>query len=231
MDNLVYVTIISFAALSVFNSYVNAYAIELNLTDSIPSNFSYSLKSKIHNLISEALNGTSNIGSIINTTSLLPNGSSLASSKLVISKSNILSNTTSNTNGTKSLIKYQLTNPFKDSSSFSNSSIQGNGSNLTSSQIIISKNKIMSTMSSNGSSGDGSIIKDRVTTVNGVCNSIKIGGNSNDTLFSAGNCNDELTGGKGADKFTCGDGNDTIKDYNPKEGDIIVDRQNCEKIL
>jgi len=89
----------------------------------------------------------------------------------------------------------------------------------------------MSTMSSNGSTGDGSIIKDKVTTINGVCNSVKIGGNGNDTLFSAGNCNDELTGGKGADKFTCGEGNDTIKDYNPKEGDIILDRQNCEKIF
>jgi hypothetical protein len=31
--------------------------------------------------------------------------------------------------------------------------------------------------------------------------------------------------------LTCGEGNDTIKDYNPKEGDIILDRQNCEKIL
>jgi Ca2+-binding RTX toxin-like protein len=85
-------------------------------------------------------------------------------------------------------------------------------------------------MSSNGGAGDGSIIKDRVTTVNGVCNSVKIGGNGNDTIFSAGNCNDELTGGKGADKFTCGEGNDTILDYNPKEGDIILDRQYCEKI-
>jgi Ca2+-binding RTX toxin-like protein len=86
-------------------------------------------------------------------------------------------------------------------------------------------------MSSNGSSEGNSIIKDKVTTVNGICSSVKAGGNGNDTLSSAGNCNDELTGGKGADKFTCGEGNDTIKDYNSEEGDVMLDRQNCEKIL
>jgi Ca2+-binding RTX toxin-like protein len=75
------------------------------------------------------------------------------------------------------------------------------------------------------------MIKDKVTTINGVCNSVKVGSNGDDTLFSAGNCNDELTGGKGSDKFTCGEGNDTIKDYNSEEGDVILDRQNCEKIL
>lgn len=232
MDAIVYVTIITLSTLSVFNSTVNVYAIELNSTDSITSNFSNNLKSKIHNLISEALNGTSNTSNIINTSSILTNGSSLASSHLVISKSNVMSNTTSNANGSKSIIKNQVTNPLNDSSSISNSSIQGNGSNLTSSQVVVSKSKVMSTMSSsNGGTGDGSIIKDKVTTTNGVCNSIKIGGNGNDTLFSAGNCNDELTGGKGADRFTCGEGNDTIKDYNPREGDSILDRQNCEKIL
>jgi Ca2+-binding RTX toxin-like protein len=142
-----------------------------------------------------------------------------------------VSSVTSNTNGNKSIIKNQVINPFNDSSSFMNSSRQGNGSNLTSNQVIITKNKIMSTMSSNVGAGDGSNIKDKVTTVNGICSSVKIGGNGNDTLLSAGKCNDDLTGGKGADKFTCGEGNDTIRDYNPKEGDIILDRQNCEKIL
>jgi hypothetical protein len=33
----------------------------------------------------------------------------------------------------------------------------------------------------------------------------------------------------GADKFTCGEGNDSIRDYGSKEGDVILDRQNCEK--
>jgi Ca2+-binding RTX toxin-like protein len=95
----------------------------------------------------------------------------------------------------------------------------------------MSKNKVMSTMSSKGSTGRDSIIKDKVTTINGVCSSVKVGGDGNDTLTSSGNCNDELTGGKGADKFTCSEGNDTIRDYNSEEGDVILDQQNCEKIL
>ena len=85
-------------------------------------------------------------------------------------------------------------------------------------------------MNSNGS-GSNSLIKDKVTTINGVCNSEKVAGTGNDTLLSSGNCNDELTGGPGADKFQCGEGNDIIKDFNPKEGDVILDKQNCEKIL
>jgi hypothetical protein len=43
-----------------------------------------------------------------------------------------------------------------------------------------------------------------------------------------------LIGGLGADKFICGQGRygyDTVRDFNPEEGDIIVDPQNCEKIL
>ena len=174
MYSILYVTIFTFAILSAFNSYVNVYAIELNSTDSITSNFSNNLKSKIHNLISEALNGTSNT---TNSSLLLSNGSALTSNQVVISTSTVVSNTTSNTNDSKSIIKNQ------------------------------------------------------VRTINGVCSSEKVGGNGNDTLSSIGKCNDQLTGGLGADKFTCGEGNDTIKDYNPKEGDIILDRQNCEKIL
>jgi len=111
------------------------------------------------------------------------------------------------------------------------SSLLSNESNLTSSQVIISKNKVLSTTSSNSSGGDNSIIKNEVRTINGVCSSDKVGGNGNDTLASSGKCNDELTGGLGADKFTCGEGNDIIKDYDSEEGDVILDRQNCEKIL
>ena len=135
------------------------------------------------------------------------------------------------TKNLKSKINNLITSALNDTSSILNSSSLSNGSNLTSSQVVISKNKVMSTMSSNGSSDGNSIIKDKVTTVNGICSSVKVGGNGNDTLSSAGNCNDELTGGKGADKFTCGEGNDTIKDYDSEEGDVILDRQNCEKIL
>jgi Ca2+-binding RTX toxin-like protein len=86
----------------------------------------------------------------------------------------------------------------------------------------------MSSLISNASDGD-SMIKDKVTTINGICSSVKVGSNGNDTLSSSGNCNDEFTGGKGADKFTCGEGNDMVKDYNPEEGDIILDQENCER--
>ena len=135
------------------------------------------------------------------------------------------------TNNLKSKINNLISNALNNTSNIINSSSQNNESNLTSSQVLMSNNKVMSTMSSNGSSGRDSIIKDKVTTINGVCSSVKVGGDGNDTLTSSGNCNDELTGGKGADKFTCSEGNDTIRDYNSEEGDVILDQQNCEKIL
>ena len=111
------------------------------------------------------------------------------------------------------------------------STLLSNGSNLSSSNVIVSNNKVASVVSSNGSDSSSSLIKSQIKTINGVCTSTKVGGNGNDTLASSGNCNDELTGGAGADKFTCGEGNDIIRDYNSKEGDVILDRQNCEKIL
>ena len=131
----------------------------------------------------------------------------------------------------ESRIQNLISNALNDSRALLNSS-SGifNDSNLSSNQMIISSNKITSSISNN-ITGGSSLVKDKVTTINGVCNSEKVAGNGNDTLFSSGNCNDVLTGGPGADKFTCGEGNDTIKDYNPKEGDIILDQDNCEKIL
>ena len=135
----------------------------------------------------------------------------------------------------KSKIQDLISNAINDSDSIINSStLLSNDTNQSSSNIIISKNKVTSTVNTNGndsSSSSSSVIKDQVTTTNGVCNSIKIGGNGNDTLASSGECNDELTGGGGADKFTCGEGNDTVRDYNSDEGDVILDRQNCEEIL
>lgn len=86
-------------------------------------------------------------------------------------------------------------------------------------------------MSSNNNGDKNSTIKDKVTTINGVYNSEIVGGNANDALASSGNCNDELTGGAGADRFMCGEGNDTVRDYNPEVGDILLDKQNCEKII
>jgi len=143
---------------------------------------------------------------------------------------NSINDATSNfTNNLKSKINNLISNALNDTTNIMNSSNSlSNQSNLTSNQFVISNNKVLSTSNSNGSTGGS--IKNEMTTINGVCNSIKIGGNGNDTLASSGKCNDQLTGGPGADKFMCGDGNDTIKDYNSKEGDVILDRQNCEKI-
>ena len=133
----------------------------------------------------------------------------------------------------KSKINNLVTNVLNDTSDVLNSSLLTNESNQTSNKVIISQNTVQSFMRNNSSSDNdsSSIIKNKVKTTNGVCNSDKVGGNGNDTLYSSGNCNDMLTGGLGADKFTCGEGNDTIRDYNSKEGDVILDRQNCEEIL
>ena len=106
------------------------------------------------------------------------------------------------------------------------SAILSNGSNVSSSQIIISNNHNVS-----ASAGQGSLILNQIENENGVCTATKIGGPGNDTLSSQGVCDDQLTGGLGADRFTCGQGNDTIRDYSPDEGDIIIDRQNCEMVL
>lgn len=145
---------------------------------------------------------------------------------------NIKDLTTNFTADLKSKINNLISDALNDTGNILNSSLLTNGSNLTSNQVIISKNKLISSVnSSNGSDGGNSIIKNEIKTINGECNSEKVGGNGNDSLVSSGNCNDELTGGPGADNFSCGQGNDTIKDYNPKEGDIILDKQNCEKVL
>ena len=101
-----------------------------------------------------------------------------------------------------------------------------NGSNLSSSQIIISNNQSVS-----ASAGEGSLILNQIKNENGVCTATKIGGSGNDTLSSQGVCNDQLTGGLGADKFVCGQGTDTIRDFSPEEGVTIIDRQNCETVL
>lgn len=176
MNAMLYASIIAVAMLSIFNLHIPVFATELNLTDSMTNDFAKNLKSKINNLVTNALNDTSNV---------------------------------------------------------LNSSLLINESNQTSNNVVVSQSSVQSTMRSNGSSADDSIsiIKDKVTTTNGVCNSEKVGGNGNDILYSSGNCNDKLTGGLGADKFTCGEGNDTIRDYNSKEGDVILDRQNCEEIF
>ena len=89
-----------------------------------------------------------------------------------------------------------------------------------------------SSMQTIQSSNDGSgIVSSQTSIINGVCNNTIIGGDGNNTLSSSGNCNDHFNGGKGADTFICGGGKDVIRDYNPNEGDILVDKENCETIL
>jgi hypothetical protein len=89
-----------------------------------------------------------------------------------------------------------------------------------------------SSMQTIQSSNDGSgIVSSQTSIINGVCNNTLIGGDGNNTLSSSGNCNDHFNGGKGADTFICGGGKDVIRDYNPNEGDILVDKENCETIL
>jgi hypothetical protein len=114
----------------------------------------------------------------------------------------------------------------------STNAMVSNASNLTSSQIVVSNNNVSSFVSnSNSSAGADSIIKNQISTVNGVCTANAVGGAGNDTLASGGVCNDQLTGGPGADKFICGEGSDTVRDFSAEEGDIIVDPQNCEKTI
>ena len=124
-----------------------------------------------------------------------------------------------------------VSNALNESSSIVNSSntMLSNGSNLTS-QMVVSNNRV-SAVTSNNSAGDGSVIRNQVTTINGVCTSNTVGGAGNDTLASTGECNDQLTGGLGADKFICGAGNDTVRDLSSEEGDIIIDPQNCETTI
>ena len=89
-----------------------------------------------------------------------------------------------------------------------------------------------SSMQSIQSSNDGSgIVSSQTSIINGVCNNTLIGGDGNNTLSSSGNCNDHFNGGKGSDTFICGGGTDVIRDYNPNEGDILVDKGNCETVI
>jgi hypothetical protein len=123
-----------------------------------------------------------------------------------------------------------LSDEIKDivSASLINGTINGTGNIVLSntsgtilSQIVMSTSNIST----------GNFISNKVISKNGICSSDTVGGSGNDTLSSNGKCNDQLTGGLGADKFVCGQGTDTVRDFNSEEGDIIIDPQNCEKIL
>ena len=56
-------------------------------------------------------------------------------------------------------------------------------------------------------------------------NDVLIGGDGDDILYGVTG-NDIMRGGPGANEFICGDGIDTILDYNPAQGDIISN--DCE---
>jgi hypothetical protein len=100
-----------------------------------------------------------------------------------------------------------------------------NNSNISSSQIIVSNNQNVS-----ANATGGALIINQIESKNGQCSSNIVGGQGNDTVSSTGVCDDQLTGGLGADKFVCGQGRDTIRDFDSEEGDIIVDPENCEII-
>src|SRR4030095_13918532 len=80
-----------------------------------------------------------------------------------------------------------VSNALNDTSSILNSTnaMVSNASNLTSSQVVVSNNNVSSFVSnSNSSAGAGSIIKNQISTVNGVCTANAVGGAGNDTLAS-----------------------------------------------
>jgi hypothetical protein len=98
--------------------------------------------------------------------------------------------------------------------------------NLSSTQALSSLNVLNST-----NNFDTGAISKQITVSNGACNVVAVAGAGNSTLSSDGDCNDQLTGGFGADRFICGDGTDIILNFNGTQGDAIVDPQNCEKIM
>jgi hypothetical protein len=63
--------------------------------------------------------------------------------------------------------------------------------------------------------------------VGGTGDDLIVGGPGNDRLYA--NIGDDiLQGQEGADYFDCGDGLDTVIDYNPAQGDVIS--SNCENV-
>ena len=132
------------------------------------------------------------------------------------------------TENIKSEVEKAVTEALNNSKSSLNASsaILSNGSNVSSSQIILSNNQSVL-----AGAGQDPFIMNHIEVKNGQCTATKIGGSANETLSSQGVCNDQFTGGPGADKFICGQGTDTIRDFSPDDGDIIIDRQSCETVL
>jgi Ca2+-binding RTX toxin-like protein len=133
------------------------------------------------------------------------------------------------TENIKSQVEKRVTEAVNNTNGTLNTSsavIMSNGSNGSSSQIIVSNNQSVL-----AGAGQDSLIMNRIEVENGQCTATKVGGSANETLSSQGVCNDQFTGGPGADKFICGQGTDTIRDFSPVDGDTIIDRQSCETVL
>ena len=94
-----------------------------------------------------------------------------------------------------------------------------------------STNNLSSMQTIQSSNDDKGIVSSQTSVINGVCTNTLVGGDGKNELSSSGDCDDLFTGGKGADTFICGGGTDVIRDYNPNEGDVIIDKENCETIL
>jgi hypothetical protein len=133
------------------------------------------------------------------------------------------------TENIKSEVAKRVTEAINNTNGTSNTSsatVLSNGSNVSSNQVILSNNQSVL-----AGAGQDSFIMNQIEVKNGQCTATKIGGSANETLSSQGVCNDQFTGGPGADKFICGQGADTIRDFSPDDGDTIIDRHSCETVL
>lgn len=106
------------------------------------------------------------------------------------------------------------------SSSSSSSSMMTSSSSAGGGQTIVSSGSGQGRVTICGGPGDDILN-------GGSGDDIIYGGKGNDKLFGNGG-DDILIGGPGADHFDCGPGNDTIRDFNPSEGDTKTN--DCENV-
>jgi plastocyanin len=155
-----------------------------------------------------------NLGNLGNLDNLGNLGNDLANSIINAAKDKVKEGCT--VNGGSTVISSQSSSSSSGSSSMiSSSSSNGN------SQSVISNNNGHGKSTICGGQGNDILS-------GGSGDDIIYGGKGNDKLFgNAGN--DILIGGPGADHFDCGPGNDTIKDFNPSEGDTKTN--DCENVI
>lgn len=109
----------------------------------------------------------------------------------------------------------------------SSSTTSGSSSMMTSSS---SNGNGQTTVSSSNGQGKSTICGGPGNDIlsGGSGDDIIYGGKGNDKLFGNGG-DDVLVGGPGADYFDCGPGKDTIRDFNPSEGDTKTN--DCEIVM